>query len=90
MLVASNELCLGNSSHNQFVQVVNDPKFDGTYILTNLSPYTVYIVYVTAVRLIGGDSDRQVEGMKSAMLIERTLAGGEYNACMLLSAFDNF
>ena len=68
-----------NSSHNQFVQVVNDANFDGTYILTNLSPYTVYTVYVTAVRLIGGDSDRPLEGVKSVMLVERTSAGGEYN-----------
>ena len=75
---------------NQFVKVLNDANFDGTYILTNLSPYTVYVVYVTAVRLIGGDIDRSVEGMNSAMLIERTLAGGKYNACcsMLLIIFN--
>ena len=73
-----------NISHNHFVQVVNDANFDGTYILTNLSPYTVYIVYVTAVRFIEGDTDRPLEGMKSAMLIERTLAGGEYNAWYLI------
>ena len=66
-----------NNSHDQSVQVVNDTNFDGIYILTNLSPYTVYSIYVTAVRLIGGDNDRPLEGMRSEILTERTLAGSE-------------
>ena len=66
----------GNNDHNQSVKVVNDANFDGTYILTNLTPYTIYSVYVTAVRLIGGDDDRPLEGIKSKILIKRTLAGG--------------
>ena len=65
-----------NSNHDQSVQVVNDTNFDGTYTLTNLLPYTMYSIYVTAVRLIG-DTPRPLEGMKSKVLIERTLAGGE-------------
>ena len=48
------------------------------YTLVNLRPYTEYSVYVTAVRLIGGDNGRSLEGMKSKLLIERTLAGGKY------------
>ena len=39
-------------------------------------PYTTYSIYVTAVRLIG-DNNRPLEGAKSKILIERTLAGGE-------------
>ena len=69
----------GNNVHDQTVQLVSDTNFDGTYILTNLIPYTIYSVYVTAVRLIGGDNDRPLEGMKSKILTERTLAGGGYN-----------
>ena len=68
-----------NNGPDQSFQVVNDTNFDGTYILTNLSPYTIYSVYVTAVRLIGGDNDRPLEGMKSKILTARTLAGGGYN-----------
>ena len=34
-------------------------------------------MYVTAVRLIGGDNDRSLEGIKSKTLTERTFAGGE-------------
>ena len=65
-----------NNGPDQSFQVVNDTNFDGTYILTNLSPYTIYSVYVTAVRLIGGDNDTPLEGMKSKVLTTRTLAGG--------------
>ena len=50
-----------NSNHDQSVQVVNDINFDGTYTLINLMPYTMYSVYVTAVRLIG-DTSRPLEG----------------------------
>ena len=72
-----------NNVHDQTVQVVSGTNFDGTYILTNLIPYTIYSVYVTAVRLIAGDNDRPLEGMKSKILSERTLAGGEYNMSQL-------
>ena len=65
-----------NNNHDQSVKVASDTNFDGTYTLTNLMPYTMYSVYVTAVRLIG-DTSRPLEGMKSKVLIERTLAGGE-------------
>ena len=65
-----------NSSHDHSVQVANDTNFDGRYIITNLTPYTTYSIYVTAVRLIG-NSNKPLEGRKSKILIERTLAGGE-------------
>ena len=65
-----------NNNHDQSVQVVNDTTFDGTYTLTNLIPYTIYSVYVTAVRLIGG-TVRPLEGMKSITVTGRTLAGSE-------------
>ena len=50
-------------------------------------PYTLYSVYVTAVRLIG-DTGRLLEGMRSNVVTERTLAGGELkklviDACIL-------
>ena len=65
-----------NNNHDQSVQVVNDTNFDGTYTLINLIPYTMYSVYVTAVRLIG-DTARPLEGIKSRTVTGRTLAGGE-------------
>ena len=65
-----------NNNHDQLVQVVSDTNFNGTYTLINLTPYTMYSVYVTAVRLIG-DNDRPLEGMKSIIVTGRTLAGGE-------------
>jgi len=51
--------------------------FEGTYTLSNLRPYTIYSIYVKAVRLIG-NTGRLLEGMKSRIVIERTLAGGTY------------
>ena len=39
-------------------------------------PYTMYSVYMTAVKLIG-DTGRLLEGMQSNIVVERTLAGGE-------------
>ena len=63
-------------SHSQSEQTINVTNFAGTYTLDNLRPYTVYSVYVTAVRLIG-DTGKLLEGMKSITLTERTLAGGE-------------
>ena len=45
------------------------------YTLDNLRPYTMYSLYVTAVRLIG-DTGRSLEGMKSVTVARRTLAGG--------------
>ena len=62
--------------HNQPMQTVNVTNFTGTYTLDNLTPYTEYSVYVTAVRLIG-DASRPLEGNKSKMVTGRTLAGGE-------------
>ena len=61
---------------NQPMWTVNVTKFTGTYTLDNLTPYTEYSVYVTAVRLIG-NSSRALEGNKSRTVIGRTLAGGE-------------
>ena len=65
-----------NNNHDQSVQAVNNTNFDGTYTLNNLIPYTMYSVYVTAVRLIE-DTARPLEGMKSITVTGRTLAGGE-------------
>ena len=48
--------------------------FSGTYTLDNLRPYTVYSVYVTAVRSIG-NTGRLLTGMKSTTITERTFAG---------------
>ena len=62
------------NEHDQSEQVVNVMNFNGTYILDNLTPYTEYSVYVTAVRSIG-DTGRPLEGMKTTTLIGRTLAG---------------
>ena len=61
---------------NQPMQTVNVTNFTGTYTLDNLTPYTDYNVYVTAVRLIG-DTNRPLEGNKSRTVTGRTLAGGE-------------
>ena len=55
---------------------MNFTNFNGTYILDNLTPYTEYSVYVTAVRLIG-DTGRPLEGMKTTILIKTTLAGSK-------------
>ena len=66
-----------NSSHSQSKQVVNDDNFNGAYTLDGLRPFTEYSIYVTAVRLIGGDTGRPLEGMKSRTVTGRTLAGGE-------------
>ena len=63
------------NGHKQSVKVINNANFDGKYILTNLRPYTEYSIYATAVRYIGG-TDRPLEGIKSKILTERTLAGG--------------
>ena len=56
--------------------MVNVFNFTGTYTLDNLTPYTEYSVYVTAVRLIG-DTGRRLEGMKTVTLIKGTLAGSK-------------
>ena len=48
--------------------MVNVSNFTGTYTLDNLTPYTEYSVYVTAVRSILGDTDRQLEGIKSVII----------------------
>ena len=61
---------------NQPMQTVNVTNFTGTYTLDNLTPYTDYNVYVTAVRLIG-DTSRPLEGNKSRTVAGRTLAGGK-------------
>ena len=58
------------------MQTVNIVNFVGTYTLENLTPYTEYSVYLTAVRLIGG-ANRPLEGNKSRTVTGRTLAGGE-------------
>ena len=57
-------------------QIMNVANFTGTYILDNLTPYTEYGVYVTAIRLIG-DNGKPLEGMKTITLSERTLAGSK-------------
>ena len=61
---------------NQPMQTVNVTNFTCTYTLDNLTPYTEYCVYVTAVKLIG-DTGRPLEGNKSRTVTGRTLAGGE-------------
>ena len=61
---------------NQPMRTVNVVNFVGTYTLDNLTPYTEYSVYVTAVRLIG-DTSRPLEGNKSRTVTGRTLAGGK-------------
>jgi len=58
--------------------VVNVTNFTGNYTIDNLRPYTVYSVYVTAVRLIG-TTGRSLEGEKSRTVTARTLAGGWHN-----------
>ena len=58
--------------------MVNVNNFNGTYILDNLTPYTEYDVYVTAVRSILGDTDRPLEGIESVIITKRTLAGSKY------------
>ena len=68
---------------NQPMQTVNVTNFTGTYTLDNLTPYTEYSVYVTAVRLIG-DANRPLEGMKTTTLIKRTLAGSKSKEILLL------
>ena len=67
-----------NGNHTQAKQVPNNTNFTGTYTLDNLTPYTEYSVYVTAVRLIPADTGRALEGMKSEIITRRTLAGGKY------------
>jgi len=62
------------NSSDQLVQVVNVTNFTGNYTLDNLTPYTEYSVYVTAVRLIG-TTGRSLEGEKSRTVTTRTLAG---------------
>ena len=62
------------NNHDQSEQVVNVADFTGSYTIDNLTPYTKYSVYVTAVRLVG-DTGKPLEGMKTTTLIERTLAG---------------
>ena len=62
------------NNHDQSEQVVNAINFTGTHTLDNLTPYTEYSVYLTAVRLIG-DTGRPLEGMKTTTLIGRTLPG---------------
>ena len=64
------------NSHDQSEQVVNVVNFTGTYTLDNLTPYTEYSVYVTAVRSIG-DTGRVLEGMRSIPITQRTLAGSK-------------
>ena len=66
-----------NKSHSLSKQIANDANYNGTYTLNNLRPYTVYTVYVTAVRLIGGDASRPLEGVKSRTVTGKTLAGGK-------------
>ena len=70
------------------MNTVNITDFNGTYTLDNLRPFTEYSIYVTAVRLIGGDNDRPQEVMRSGTLTERTLAGGVYvyiHICIILA-----
>ena len=62
---------------NQPLKAVNVTNFTGMYTLDNLRPYTEYHIYVTAVKLIG-ITGRPLEGKKSKILTERTLAGGGY------------
>jgi len=63
------------NASDQPLQVVNVTNFTGNYTLNNLTPYTEYSVYVTAVRLIG-NTGRSLEGEKSDTIPTRTLAGG--------------
>ena len=71
------------NSHDQSEQVVDVVNFTGTYTLDNLTPYTEYSVYVTAVRLIG-DTGRLLEGSKSITITQRTLAGSKSKEIFLL------
>ena len=64
------------NNHDQSEPVVNVFNFTGTYTLDNLTSFTEYSVYVTAVRLIG-DNGRPLEGMKATILTKRTLAGSK-------------
>lgn len=54
---------------------VNITNFNSTYTLGNLSSYTTYSVYVTAVRLVEGTGEL-LESDESRVVTERTLAGG--------------
>ena len=71
-----------NYDYDQSEQLINVTNFEftGTYTLDNLRPYSVYSVYVIAVRIIG-DTGRPLQGMKSDIVTKRTLAGGEYVQC---------
>ena len=75
------------NNHDKLEQVVNAINFTGTYTLDNLTPYTEYSVYVTAIRLIG-ETDRSLEGMKTATLIERTLAGSKSKKIFSLTSLE--
>ena len=54
---------------------INVFNFNGSYILKNLSPSTQYILYVTAVRLIGVNK-KIVEGNSSITVTATTSAEG--------------
>jgi len=57
--------------------VVNDSFTNATvYILDNLTPFTDYKIYVTAVRYVGGNSSRLLEGERGLIIQNKTLAGG--------------
>lgn len=60
------------------MKIVNTTDFTGTYSLDNLRPYTEYSIYVTAVKLIEATGEF-LEGVKSTVITERTLAGGTYS-----------
>ena len=61
--------------HNQQQHVVNVTNFTDLFVVNNLRPYTQYIIYVTAVKLINV-TGRLLEGEKSETVNGRTLAGG--------------
>ena len=63
--------------YNQSELIVNSTDFNGTCILGNLRPYSEYSIHVTAVTIIQATDDESLlEGVKSRVVTERTLAGG--------------
>ena len=58
------------------MKIVYANNFTGSYTLDDLSPYTVYSLYVTAVTWINAMGN-QTEGSQSEIVVRRTLAGSK-------------
>ena len=58
------------------MKIVYANNFTGSYTLDDLSPYTVYSLYVTAVTWINAMGN-QTEVSQSEIVVRRTLAGSK-------------